>query len=73
MIAARLFNEKTGKASAQVFGCVTTGEDWQFLRLEPAAVSIDRTRYYIDNVGGILAVLQAIISKALARPGAGPS
>jgi hypothetical protein len=68
MVAARLFNEKVGKSSAQIFGCVTTGEDWQFLRLEPAAVSIDRTRYYIVNVGAILAVLQAIIGKALAHP-----
>jgi hypothetical protein len=61
MVAARLFNERAGKTSAQVFGCVTTGEAWQFLRLEPSAVSIDRTRYYIDNVGAILAVLQAVI------------
>lgn len=42
-------------------GCVTTGEAWQFLRLEPAAVSIDRPRYYIDNVGLILAALQRTI------------
>ncbi|HUY35161.1 MAG TPA: hypothetical protein VMV69_20620 [Pirellulales bacterium] len=67
MIAARLFNEKAGKASFQIFGCVTTGEDWQFLRLEPAAVSIDRARYYIDHVGAILAVLQAIIGEARAH------
>jgi len=62
MVGARMFNENAGKPGAHVFGCVTTGEAWQFLRLEPAAVSIDRARYYIDNVGAILAVLQAIIS-----------
>ena len=67
MIAARLFNEQAGKASFQIFGCVTTGEDWQFLRLETAAVSIDRARYYIDNVGAILAVLQAMIGEAQAH------
>ena len=63
MIGSRLFNEKAGKPPGQVFGCVTTGEDWQFLRLEPAAVSIDRARYYIDNVGAILAVFGAMVSQ----------
>jgi hypothetical protein len=65
MVGARLFNEKAGKALPHVFGCVTTGEAWQFLRLEPAAVSLDRPRYYIDNVGAILAVLQAIIHQGI--------
>jgi hypothetical protein len=46
-----------------VFGCVTTGEVWQFLRLEGAVVGIDRTRYYIDNVGLVLAVWQAVIAQ----------
>ena len=41
MVGARLFNEKAGK-TAPIYGCVTTGETWQFLRLEPTAVSIDR-------------------------------
>lgn len=62
MIGSRLFNEKAGRSSGQIYGCVTTGEDWQFLRLEPAAVSIDRARYYIDNVAAILAVFQAMVS-----------
>ena len=48
--------------------CVTTGEVWQFLRLEESAVTIDRVRLFIDNVGGILAALQAIIAR-----GAGPA
>ena len=42
-------------------GCVTSGEVWQFLRLEQNELIIDRTRLFLDNVGGILAVLQAII------------
>jgi hypothetical protein len=43
---------------------VTTGEAWQYLRLEGAVVGIDRTRYYIDNVGLVLAVWQAVIAQA---------
>ena len=62
MVAARLFNERAGEPVRPLFGCVTTGDDWQFLRLEDSAVTIHSARLYIDNVGGILAALQAIIT-----------
>ena len=61
MVAARLFNERAGETIRQVFGCVTTGEVWQFLRLEGSTVTIDRIRLFIDNVGGILTTLQTMI------------
>lgn len=63
MIAARLFNEREGCPDKPVFGCVTTGEAWQFLRLRPTALEIDALRYYIDNLGGILAAIQAMIAE----------
>jgi hypothetical protein len=63
MVGARLFNERTGKAGLPLFGCVTTGEDWQFLELQAEAVDIDRRRYYIDNIGMILAIFQAMIAR----------
>ena len=66
MVAARLFNERAGEPPHPVFGCVTSGEVWQFLRLDDSTVTIDRTRLFIDNVGGILAALQAIIRGAAA-------
>ena len=47
--------------SRPLFGCVTTGEAWQFLRLEGAVAAIDRSRLFLDNLGGILAVLRAIL------------
>jgi hypothetical protein len=66
MVAARLYNEREGPALPAVYGCVTTGEAWQFLRLDGATVTIDRLRLYIDNVGGILGVFQAIVSQSAA-------
>ena len=62
LVGARLFNERAGEPSRSLFGCVTTGDIWQFLRLEGAIVTIDRTLLYLDNLGGILAALQAILS-----------
>lgn len=61
MVALRIFNERSGHPRPAIYGCVTTGEDWQFLRLTETTVTIDQGRLYIDNVGGILAALQASI------------
>jgi hypothetical protein len=63
MVAALEYNQKTGTPAEAVYGCVTTGEVWQFLRLQGSEVVIDRARLYIDNVGGILGVFQVIVSQ----------
>jgi len=63
MVAARLFNERAGGVEKPLFGCITTGEIWQFLRLEESEILLDARKLYIDQVGGILAVLQAIIKR----------
>jgi hypothetical protein len=42
---------------------VTTGEAWQFLKLTTTTLTIDKDRYYINEVGTILAVFQAIFQQ----------
>ena len=64
MVAAQVYNERAGRALPAISGCVTTGEDWQFLRLVGSALTIDQGRFYIDNVGGILAALQTALQQA---------
>jgi hypothetical protein len=61
MVAVQIYNERSGQMLPAVHGCVTTGESWQFLRLVGVEVTIDQGRFYIDNVGGILAALQATV------------
>ncbi|MDB5349406.1 MAG: hypothetical protein JWN86_653 [Planctomycetota bacterium] len=67
MVAAQLFNRAEGRGPFPMHGCITTGEVWQFLRLTEAAdiVEIDARRYYLDDVGAILAAIQAIIARAV--------
>jgi hypothetical protein len=67
MVGARQFNERAGQPLPAEFGCVTNGEVWQFLRLVGPVAQIDSRRYYIDNVGGILAVFQKIVTGASAN------
>jgi hypothetical protein len=60
MVGAQLYNEVENNTITTLFGCVTTGEDWQFLRLQEKQLVIDNKRYYINELGMILAVLQTI-------------
>lgn len=55
MVAAQVYNDRAGQPLETVYGCVTTGEDWQFLGLTGAAVTLHRPRLYIDDVGSVLA------------------
>ena len=67
MVAARDYNDREAAGGPALHGCVTTGEAWQFLRLEGPAATVDRSRLSIDNVGGILAVFGAIVASG-SRP-----
>jgi hypothetical protein len=60
MLAAHIFNLQENTSQSSIFGCVTTGEDWQFMRLQDKDLFIDSKRYYIDNVGIILAIFQSV-------------
>ena len=62
MVGARLFNQKEGNGIEIIFGCVTTGEAWQFLKLERDAMLIENERYYIDRVDKILGMFQNILA-----------
>ena len=65
MIGAYIFNEQENNNIKTIFGCVTTGEIWQFMKLEYAnenyIATIEKKKYYIDNVEKILGVIQQII------------
>ncbi len=63
MMAARLFNERAGLAEEPVFGCVTSGNVWRFLRLVGNDLHIDQKEYYLTTqpeqiVGILLSILR---------------
>lgn len=62
--AAALYNQKAGSPLPAVFGVVTTGNAWKFLRLEATTVTLDLKEYYIDNLGKILGVFKHILESA---------
>jgi hypothetical protein len=62
MVGAQIFNKKTEGLELPIFGCVTTGEDWQFIRLDEQQATLDAKRYYISSVEQILGMLQKIVN-----------
>lgn len=60
MFAAAIFNRQSGDSFQIVFGCVTTGETWQFLKLEESLAIVDSERFYLSEVEKILGVFKSI-------------
>lgn len=57
MVAAQIFNQRNGEAIASIYGAVTTGTDWKFLKLSDKTVWIDKRDYFINEVSQILGIL----------------
>jgi hypothetical protein len=57
MVAATLFNQREGHISKQVFGVVTIGDEWQFLKLENNVLFVDSKRYDLEELPNILGIL----------------
>ena len=72
MIGAQQFNQSSvqdnsdaGQSGQTIFGCVTTGEIWQFLRLQDDTFTIDSNRFYIDRLDRVLSCLRSCLDPVL--------
>ena len=66
MLAARIFNEGEGNKNATIiYGAVTSGQTWRFLRLKEQVIEIDLTEYYLIDVNKILGILASAIQQAI--------
>ncbi len=64
MYAARIWNKnKNDKNTIEIYGTVTTGDTWLFLRLRDDVVEVDETTYYSHQLGQLLGVWQHIINQ----------
>lgn len=62
MIAAQRMNQEEKAAHPHVYGCVTTGELWQFLQLSEKTLLIDPGKHYIAQIEMILGILLKMVS-----------
>jgi hypothetical protein len=61
MVAAQLYNERENQPKTCIYGAVTTGHVWKFLKYENPCVYIDSNDFYIDRPDKIMGILAAMI------------
>jgi hypothetical protein len=64
MEAARVFNERYGRAGFTVFGVVTTGSIWRFLALDNLTVRHNPNEYYLSDPARIVGILVGMLRAA---------
>jgi len=64
MVAAQKFNEMRHNFIEVIYGCVTTGNRWIFLKLQDQNLSLDLEEYIIPPVNWLLATLIWIIQSS---------
>ncbi|MDY6936382.1 MAG: hypothetical protein SWY16_01845 [Cyanobacteriota bacterium] len=57
MVAAQIFNRQEERAIEIIYGAVTNGTNWRFLRLQNDLMEIDSTEYFINDIQHILGIL----------------
>ncbi|MEO1377941.1 MAG: hypothetical protein AAFW70_27415 [Cyanobacteria bacterium J06635_10] len=57
MLAAQLFNQQENNDIQTIYGAVTTGDIWKFIKLEDSNLFIDLKNYYIQEISQILGIL----------------
>ncbi|HLK58090.1 MAG TPA: hypothetical protein VKU00_16090 [Chthonomonadaceae bacterium] len=71
MVAAQIFNHRHQNEIETIYGVVTTGSVWRFLRLCGTTVYVDRTEYYLKEVDKVVGVLLTMLRDAAAEREAG--
>jgi hypothetical protein len=61
LVAAQIFNAAEERNIDTLYGIVTTGTDWKFLRLQGTAATIDSDLYYLDNVEKIVGIILSML------------
>lgn len=60
MVGAERYNRRANLPADPIYGCVTTGELWRFLRLSGGVVTFDEPQYLIDQLDRLLGILAYI-------------
>lgn len=63
MIAAQLYNQQKKHHQLQIYGVVTTGSLWNFLKIEQNKAWIDKDEYHISNIAKIIGIFLSLIEK----------
>jgi hypothetical protein len=63
MVAAQIFNQREQYPISSIYGAITIGTGWIFLKLVDTQVSIDLKEYSIEQSGKIVGILSAMLKQ----------
>lgn len=63
MVAAQRFNAEEGNDIAHIYGTITSGIDWLFLKLDGKQLYIDMNAYQIAQCDKILGILSSMVEQ----------
>ncbi|WP_089728519.1 hypothetical protein [Candidatus Thiosymbion oneisti] len=63
MYASSIFNDKEGLHLPIIYGAVTTGNTWKFLKYEDNTACIDLQEYHIANTTKIVGILVEMVKQ----------
>ena len=70
MVGAQRFNRRAGLNIDPIYGCVTTGSVWKFVRLAGSILTIDLHEYNLSQADRILGILTHIVGPPPAQAAA---
>jgi hypothetical protein len=54
------YNQKKNNEIETIYGCISTGTNWKFLKLTTTLFYIDTMEYYIQSLDKIMSILASI-------------
>jgi hypothetical protein len=61
MVAAQRFNHLKGQPTTYIYGCVTTGTLWRFLRLDTHSIAVERQEHNLLPLAKLLGMLKWLV------------
>jgi hypothetical protein len=65
LIAAQIFNAAHESSITPLYGAITTGEVWKFLRLHGTAATIDTDEYFLNEVEQIVGIFVWMLGQGI--------
>ena len=62
MYGSLRYNQKFNQELPFIYGCVTTADEWLFLKLEKNTIYVDSKKYFLNELPKLLGVFQQIIA-----------
>lgn len=64
MVAAQIFNQRQQNNIPCIYGVITTGSNWKFLRLVENRVDIEAVEHFIGNLDALFGILRVMVEGA---------